>query len=265
MIIYYSYLSEKVAYMAIYNYIRIFIIYYNNEEFPFIQDIKSKLSDINYVFQSIKLYDQAIYFNISLYGLNKNSEKKINNVTKNSLCFLLNENEYNFTCENFCNNISNLGLSLLSTYYVNNLLYLLKNVEDAYIIAEKNNYYYNELLKIKSKNNTLFYPNNISLHNDYEMKNPFLLLKSNVSIEIILIEKLLFTPAVNIILDIIKDDINYQMDLIKNNLVIILVVFYIIFSFIYFYKYNLNYIIYKNRKMLKIIPKNVLEDIKEEL
>ena len=270
MIIYYSYLSEKVAYMAIYNYIRIFIIYYNNEEFPFIQDIKSNLSNINYVFQSIKNYDQAIYVNISLYGLNKNSEKKIENVTKNSLCFLLNENEYNFTCENFCNNISNLGLSLLSTYYVNNLLYLLKNVEDAYIIAEKNNYYYNELLKIKSKNNTLFYPNNISLYNDYEMKNPFLLLKSNVSIEIILIEKLLFTPAVNIILDIIKDDIYYQMDLIKNNIVIILVVFYIIFSFIYFYKfpvkiYNLNYIIYKNRKMLKIIPKNVLEDIKEEL
>jgi hypothetical protein len=102
------------------------------------------------------------------------------------------------------------------------------------------------------------------------MKNPFLLLKSNASIEIILIEKLVFTPAVNLILDILKDDIFSEMKLIKRFIVIILVIFYVIFSFIYFYKfpikiYNLNNIIYKNKKMLKIIPKNVLTDIKEEI
>ena len=270
MIIYYSYLSEKVSYMAMYNYIRIYIIYYYYDDFPFISNIKSNLSNINNVFQSIKNYDQAIYNNITIYGISKNSEKKIENITKNSLCYLLNDNEYNFTCENFCNNISNLGLSLLSTYYINNLFYLLKKVDNAYSLAEKNNYYYNELLKTKLKNNTLFYPNNISLYNDYEMKNPFLLLKSNASIEIILIEKLVFTPAVNLILDILKDDIFSEMKLIKRFIVIILVIFYVIFSFIYFYKfpikiYNLNNIIYKNKKMLKIIPKNVLTDIKEEI
>ena len=147
IIIYFSTMSHKSYILILFNYMRIYIIYFinisSNEELTY------KLNLLNLLFSNIfgthKEYKDKITNYIYKYGLSENSSRIFNEITEKSLCkFISNVTVEFISCDQLSNNISNYGLDSLMVYYIDSLLNIKKNFEINLTIALEYGFTYNE-------------------------------------------------------------------------------------------------------------------------
>ena len=177
----------------------------------------------------------------------------------------------NFTCEDFASNVSNYGLLSLSSYYTDTLFYIYSKITYQWNFVE--NYYnftFNEIIYNSDEDNEYYLnyvlPSNSDDIELYQNINPFQIYNDNhlkdLTIVIIYIYKPSFESLIVSIQNVIKAiyDHIYNYILISNiGYYIVLIWFYFIYLLPYIIKKNIE--LNKNRKMLNIIPKEILFEI----
>ena len=265
IIIYFSTMSHKSYILILFNYMRIYIIYFinisSNEELTY------KLNLLNLLFSNIfgthKEYKDKITNYIYKYGLSENSSRIFNEITEKSLCeFISNVTVEFISCDQLSNNISNYGLDSLMVYYIDSLLNIKKNFEINLTIALESGFTYNELFYGTEKYNDYLpkEPEKLELYNQL---NPFNTINSNIMKDLSIINDHIFKPAFKYFLDSLSLDIENILEKIQSVETVLLIIFFliiVIFNFIYYFPFLLkkNKEIKQIRSMLLIIPKNIL-------
>ena len=105
--------------------------------------------DLAYFYYTTLDLKHKIFFNITKHHLLSNSKKIFDTIEHESLCYIMEEysQEYNFTCDELANNVTNYGLDSICVYYIQNLMYLFDLITNKIQIAIAHQYYYYELLQ----------------------------------------------------------------------------------------------------------------------
>ena len=273
LIYYLTIFLEKNIYQ-IFNDIRSYNFFYilldNNEYFK--NKFNSRLENFYNLYSLTSNTLEYITGNISKYGLSKEAYDKYFTIDSDSLCeyFYNNSLLSNFTCEDFASNVSNYGLLSLSSYYTDTLFYIYSKITYQWNFIENYNYTFNEII-YNSDDDNEYYFNNVQPSNSdeiefYQTINPFQIYNDNhlkdLTIVIIYIYKPSFESLIISIQNVIEDiyDHIYNYILISNiGYYIVLIWFYFIYLLPYIIKKNIE--LNKNRKMLNIIPKEILFEI----
>ena len=274
LIYYLTIFLEKNIYQ-IFNDIRSYNFFYilldNNEYFK--NKFNSRLENFYNLYSLTSNTLEYITGNISKYGLSKEAYDKYFTIDSDSLCeyFYNNSLLSNFTCEDFASNVSNYGLLSLSSYYTDTLFYIYSKITYQWNFVE--NYYnftFNEIIYNSDEDNEYYLnyvlPSNSDDIELYQNINPFQIYNDNhlkdLTIVIIYIYKPSFESLIVSIQNVIKAiyDHIYNYILISNiGYYIVLIWFYFIYLLPYIIKKNIE--LNKNRKMLNIIPKEILFEI----
>ncbi len=265
IILYFLTISHKSFILILFNYMRIYIIYFINISSN--EELTSKLNLLNLffsnIFQTHKEYRDNITNYIYKYGLSENSSRIFNEITEKSLCkFISNITIQVISCEQLSNNISSYGLDSLIVYYIDSLLYIKKNFEINLTIALESGFTFNELFYGTEKYNDYLpkEPEKLELYNQL---NPFNTINSDIMKDLSIINDNIFKPAFNYFLDSLSLDIENILEIIQSMESVLLIIFFlfiVIFNFIYYFPFlfKKNKEIKQIRSMLLIIPKNIL-------
>ena len=271
--IYYLLLSKKDIIIEYINYLRL-LIGYQGENFStnyIIKGTKNVYSALNYITFNISEINSKLYGNMTKYGVSSNTSKTFKNILDYSLCDYLNNFTYyyNFKCEDLGYNISKYGLNAIYVYIADSINQLALKCDKLLKYANSKGYYYNE-----GYYNSIiydhFYPSDTSLREDYEKNNPFLLFNDKIMRDLNIINEYIFNPATNSLKDTINGETEAIIKVMNRYFVVIgiicitlIILFYIIYLIpVFISKINE---LSKTRKMIKIIPKDILcEIIKKE-
>ena len=269
MIFYSSMLIEKNC-MTLINYIRSYILF-----FPMINKSKYLVNLYRpYMYLDGVTYPNLGRFfkymtrNLTKYGLpNKNLEDLYLNLEELNICEYGKEflDEYKINCSDLSANVTYYGLSSILAFYVDSAYYLLPYSVTNADLANQSRFNYNEMYYGTEKYDALLPtdPDELIAYND---KNPFNIFNNKiireVSIEIFFILRNLFQN----ITDSFSDSINDNLSDIKKRVKFINLLYYVILalSYVFYilpYAFNKNVDINKARKMLSIIPKNLLYNL----
>ena len=235
-------------------------------------DVLNKVNEINKIYLK-ELYKTNIILNSYIFGnISQNSvpyvtKKLINNIRDNSLCYLLDEyaNRSNIYCYQLSTNVTNFGLDIIITYYIDTLKYLyqLEDYKIEYAINNNLNYlniYYGTNLYYA------YYPNDPEQIENYVNNNPFNVINDKYFYDLNILTEEVIKPAFLLVFIKFRDDIIDLFDKLNMYLKYLLN-FYYILSLIYFifyippYVFKINNDINKTKKMLNIIPKEILCDL----
>ena len=267
--IYFLIQSHKTFYSKYFNYIRMYITYYSKENNdPMIKFINNTLKEnINEIFilNNKYLYDSIM--NVKKYNLPSNSTNLFMDIMKGDLCVFFEGYSlfYNVSCDTLCDGIVRKGLINILNYGIQNILYLMQKINNAIEKVKKLNFKYNEVLYGTDDYYNL-YPKNKSEWHLYEQLNPFLLVNDNICKNLtILTENVIKNITISMI-DNIKKEIIDKFENIKKVLTILCFLFgFIIFIPTIFYIIpdiiRKNNDINKKRKLLAIIPKEIMAEI----
>ena len=233
--------------------------------------LENKMILISQYFSSIfeihQMYEHQINSNISLYGLYVLSNKKYKNITKNSLCpYFQNASiELNLSCEDLASNISNYGISALMIYYIHSMENIYENVKENLFEAKNSGFIFDELMYGTEEYKNIL-PNNTEDLEKYNQLNPFNLINLEQLKHLNILNERIFIPAHQELTNSICLDIyNILQKIEKNQNSTILCFFLVIFVFniiLYFpYLYQKNEEIKQIKKMLILIPQNILYEI----
>ena len=267
--IYFLIQSHITIYSKYFNYIRIFITYYfkeNND--PMINFINNTLTqNLNKLFILNNEYLYKSIMNIKKYNLPSNSTNLYMNIMKSDLCDYF-ENyslSYNISCDLFCDGIIRKGLINILIYGIHNIFYLMKEINYSIEKIKKLNFKYNEVLYGTDDYYNL-YPENKSEWELYETLNPFLIVNDDVCKNLTILTENVIKNITNNLVDNIKKEIINKFENIKQNLTLLCflfgciiaipTIFYIIPDII-----RKNNDINKKRKLLAIIPKEIMAEI----
>ena len=260
----YLYLVElKDSFSILFEYMFIYIGYTSQKNNSDIIENK-----INYLLTNLyKEYEfkleleKKINIILEKYTLPKKSKEVLRIMKMSSLCYLSEDflELNNLTCSYIASNATEFGFDTVSSYFIENIMYIVKKVS---YLKEENiakNYTYDEI------NYGTDYYVNITDENHYK-NNPFFLINDDKTRQLILIRENVFNPILLLSLNALNDDIINKLDNIKIiTLILCIIIFVFYFSiFIAYFPANLykkNNEINNNREFLKIIPKNVILDI----
>ena len=269
MIYYSSMLIEKNC-MTLVNYIRSYILF-----FPMI--IKSKfLTDLytpymmldGVTYPNLGRFFKYMTRNLTKHGLpNKDLEKLYFNLEELNICEYGKDfiKEYELECSDISANVSYYGLSSILSFYVDSVYYLLPYSVINEDLANQSPFTYNEMYYGTDKYEALLPtdPEQLIAYND---QNPFNIFNhkilKEISVEIFIILRNLFQN----ITDSFSSSISDNLKNIKKRVKFINTLYFVILglSYIFYilpYAFEKNVDINKTRKMLSIIPKNILYNL----
>ena len=252
------------------NYIRVYLLYYNiflyNEYLKNFIIKKTNITGNFYI--DLDLYYKYLTHNITKYGLpNSDLNDFLKSVDDLSFCNYINNNqiEFNTICDNLANNITNYGLHSIISYYMDTSYYLLILFEKKVLLSLNSNYTFNELLYGTKKYEKLI-PSNEKEKEIYNNLNPFYLFNKN---ELKDLSVIIFHILGNLFIDFndyysksLSDcflNIKKIIKLMNYLFFIILAIAYIIYIIPYGFIKNID--INNSRKILNIIPKDILFEI----
>ena len=269
IIIYNLQVFHRSCFLILYNYLRILMIYSSfNIKNEFLENKMILISQyFSSIFELHQMYEHQINSNISLYGLYVLSNKKYKNLTKNSLCpYFQNASiELNLSCEDLASNISNYGISALMIYYIHSMENIYENVKENLFEAKNSGFIFDELIYGTEEYKNIL-PNNTEDLEKYNQLNPFNLINLEQLKHLNILNERIFIPAHQELTNSICLDIyNILQKIEKNQNSTILCFFLVIFVFniiLYFpYLYQKNEEIKQIKKMLILIPQNILYEI----
>ena len=263
MQIYLLLVELKDSFSILFDYMFIYIGYVNQKNISVI--IQNK---INYLLVNLyKEYeykieiDQKINNIMEKYSLPKKSKKMIVSMKESSLCFLAQDylDNLNLSCAFLASNTTEFGFGAISSYFIENIMYITKKVSYLHQQNIAKNYTYDEI-----NYGTIDYVN-ITDENHYK-NNPMFLINDVKTNQLILLREHVFVQCFLNSLNALKDDIIDKIDNIKIITLIICIILFLFYFciFIVYFPANLykkNSEINNNREFLKIIPKNVILDI----
>ena len=259
------------SFVFLYNYMKIYAVYNTyifTNEYLIDADSGYKI-DLAYFYYTTLDLKHKIFFNITKHHLLSNSKNIFDKIEHESLCYVMEEysQEYNFTCDELANNVTNYGLDSICVYYIQNLMYLFDLITNKIQIAIAHQYYYYELL-YPSINYYYIYSQYSMVLDDYKEKNPFLVLNDNKTLHLTTLNNEVFRPIIYKVLNILKEDIETIFEHIRQYINFTIYLYSIFILIILFYipmdSYKNNKDINMTRNMLKIIPQEVLLDIFKE-
>ena len=263
MQIYLLLVELKDSFSILFDYMFIYIGYVNQKNISVI--IQNK---INYLLVNLyKEYeykieiDQKINNIMEKYSLPKKSKKMFVSMKESSLCFLAQDylDNLNLSCAFLASNTTEFGFGAISSYFIENIMYITKKVSYLHQQNIAKNYTYDEI-----NYGTIDYVN-ITDENHYK-NNPMFLINDVKTNQLILLREHVFVQCFLNSLNALKDDIIDKIDNIKIITLIICIILFLFYFciFIVYFPANLykkNSEINNNREFLKIIPKNVILDI----
>jgi hypothetical protein len=262
-------LIEKEC-LDVVNYIRVYLLYYNiffnNEYLKNFIFKKTKITGTSYIY--LDLYYKYLTHNITKYGLpNSDLDVFFKSIDDLSFCNYINDSqfEFNVACDNLANNITNYGLHSITSYYIDTAYYLLVLFEKKVLLSLNSDYTFNELLYGTEKYKELI-PSNEEEKEIYNNLNPFYLFNKN---ELKDLSVIIFHVLGNLFIDFndsysnsLNDcflNIKKMIKLMNYLFFIILAIAYIIYMIPYGFIKNID--INNSRKILNIIPKDILFEI----
>ena len=264
---YFLILNQKNFLIKYSNYFKTLLCYYPHiNKIDKIKQIDNILKiNLNTVFEENQKIFNNIY--ISLKKCKKDEIKIFNEIAFENICKYFDKysSKYNISCDDIGDGISHYGMYSISIYMLQLIAYLINSLQNIINKGKLKGFEYDEIYYRSDNINDLF-PENKSLWKEYESLNPFLIInnKNNYYLSVIMEH-------------IIKESSSYINLYLKNKMIDILfklknkilfcavgLLFIIIISTLFFL---IPRIIRKNKEMieeknmLKIIPKNELEQI----
>ena len=266
LLIHYSFIQHEIFFLKRFAYLRMYIIFeYYIESF---KHLKNRII-ILYNFIHDGYLENSKYINhihklIKEYGLPKETQKLIDKTRYQNVCYYFTEVEkvYNKNCETISDGILLKGYEPLIIYLVDSLIFYIKDINKSYENAKIKNYTYNEYLYGSYKYNS-FLPTDEETLKDYQDNNPFNILNDNRMINIIVIINVVYIPLMKDIYFSLSEDILKYLDILTI-IIIGLTIGLFIITLAFFFFIKLPHLISKNieinkmRKMLKIIPKDII-------
>ena len=246
--------------LVILNNLRMYLLFYP----VIIEDENLKLKQLDFKNDIINAYSNisrtynTLFGNISENGLPKVIKNKYFYIEIHSLCGYFSDflSNYSIECDNFSSNITKQGLALLYSYSMNSVYYLFNAIEDKISYVIKNNFSYNELYYGTSNYNIV----------GKDEDNPFYLFNDEIFKNLTISVIYIINPVISDLVETVIAECEKLFSNIRNNIIIINVIFFIVLVFYYIF-YIFPFIIKKNmdlnktRKMLGIIPKDVFLEI----
>ena len=271
MEIYNLILTHKITFSKYINSVKIAAVY---QYYAFTNEIISnKINiltiDLSELFLKNGEIIEEMSKNFNKYGLPKKSYKLFKKLKDDSLC----EYYYNYSisfglnksCNNFANNVSNYGMHAVSDYIIHSIFNFANEITFLMTYSLLKGYIYNELLY----GNEIYYsflPKDPETLKDYKMHNPFNILNYDEMNEFIILYQYIYNFSINTLTNTLKEDIialfSYYKKVIKYfELSYIIIAFFFIFFYMIPEFYNRNNDINKSKRMLRIIPKDVLLEL----
>ena len=256
--------------MTLINYIRSYILFFPMIiKSQFLQELYGPYMLLDGVtYPKLERFFKYMSRNLTKYGLpDKELEKLYYNFEELNICEYGNEfiEEYDLKCSDIGANITYYGLSSILSFYVDSAYYLLPFSVVTEDLANQITFTYNEMYYGTDKYDALL-PTNPQELELYNSLNPFNIFNhkilKEISVEIFIILRNLFQHITYKFSNSINDNLNY----IKTKIKYINYSYFIILGLSYIF-YILPYALSKNvdinrtRKMLCIIPKNLLYNI----
>ena len=222
---------------------------------------------LQHLYKNNIIINSNLYGNLTNYSIPSDTKNLINNIKDNSLCWIFenNSNFNNFSCFQLSTNVTNYGLDVIITYYIDMLKHLYRLEDYKIEYANNNSLYY---LNIYYGNNLYYayFPDDSEELEEYINSNPFNIINDEYFYNINILTENVIKPAYLQMFSKIYDDIKDLFDNL-DDYILYLLYFYYIVLLIYFIIYipsdiyKKNNDINKTKKMLNIIPKNNLYDI----
>ena len=265
--LYFLILNQRTFLIKYYNYFQTMSCYYAhrnsinwiNKRYNHLQNnLKQALEENQEKFKEI---------NLSLKKLNKKEQNIFNDLLNNDICEYINNYTkiYNYTCDDFADGIAHYGIYSSSIYAFQLILYLETDLENILYNLDKKGYQYDEI-RYRSDQINILYPEDKNLWEEYESMNPFLILNSNNYHFLALIIQQLIHFASSYLSNYLKKKMVTIVDDIEIKIIFCQVSFYVLLIIAYYF-FLIPRILRKNneikeeKNMLKIIPKNELEQI----
>ena len=261
--IYYLTFNLKINNVILFNYLRLYIIFSSGIFQPTISNkVDYLIEKSNEIYEINKNYIDNIYNIIKKYGLPKNSYDKYEQFLDKDACSYFNNfsKAYDIKCEDFADNITTYGVSNVLIYYSQNIQSMLKKVFKYINISEEIGYGNFEIYY-----GTDIYPLLISLYedlDDYYAKIPFHLLNDEDLKTLTILNELLKMTNKELI-KTLREDIFKIYDRMLTVIIISLFIFFIGIN-VYFFVFQIldiykkNELINTTRRMLRLIPKDIL-------
>ena len=271
-LIYYLTVNLEKNIYKIFNDIRSYNFFYILQKNDYFKNkFELRLNNFYNLYSLTSTTLEYITGNISKYGLAKEAYNKYFTIDSDSLCEYFNNNSLlsNLTCDDFASNVSNYGLLSLSSYYTDTLFYIYSKIIYQWNFVENFNFTFNEI--VYNIDNNDYYLNNVQPQNSdeiefYQNLNPFQIYNDHHLKDLTIVIVYIYKPSFESLISSIKNVIEniyvkiYDYILISNiGYYIVLVWFYFIYLLPYLIKKNIE--LNKNRKMLTIIPKEILFEI----
>ena len=266
LLIHYSIIQHEIFILKRFAYLRVYIIFeYYIESYT---ELKNRIIILfNFIHDGYlenSYYIKTIHNYIKQYGLPKKSKKLIENTRYQNICNYFTDLEkfYNKNCVTFLDGILLKGYEPLTIYLVETFIYYIRDINQSYEKAKIKNYTYNEYLYGSYKYN-LILPNDEETLKDYQDNNPFNIFNDVRMINLILIINAVYIPLMKDIYFSLSEDILKSFDFLRI-LIIVLSIGLFIITLALFFIFILPHLITKNieinkiRKMLEIIPKDII-------
>ena len=261
--VYYLTFNQKINNVLLFNYLRIYIIFSSGLFQPTISTkVDYLIEKSNEIYEINKNYTDDIYYIISKYGLPKNSYDKYKKFLDKDACsyFTYFSNYYDIKCDVFADNILSYGMSNVLIYYYQNIQSMLKKVIKYINISDEIGYANFEIYY-----GTDLYPILMALYDDlddYYSKIPFHLLNDNDLVTLANLNEIL-KMSIKELINTLREDIFKIYDRMLTVIIICLIIFFLgigiyflVFQILDIYKKN--QLINTTRRMLRIIPKDIL-------
>ena len=271
MEIYHLILSLKISFSKFINYIKILVIYqyYSFSNIELIKKIIIIGEELPHSFKINGNINQQISNHIQKYDLPKKSKNKYQALKEGSLCIYYENYTSNFQietkCENFANNISNYGLDSVKDFMIHSLLEFKEEITYLFAYSLSKGYIYNEII-YGTEEYFKSFPTDEKIYEDYINHNPFNILNSDKMKDFSVLYQYVYSQSASELTKIIKNDIislfdDYNKFIQYFELSYFILVFLFIFLFLIPNLYYWNNDINKSRRMLRIIPKDVLLEL----
>ena len=232
---------------------------------------QTKLHEINNIFTENTNIFRLIISNLTKYKFPAEMRNYVKIFGSKKACEIL-ENSIaiqNFSCQNIGSNISNYGINEINSFIFSNFIYLITQIykQNAYAISQ--NLTYVEILYNTPYYN-YFIPSNEEDYKRYQSLNPFNIYNEekfkDLTVIIIFLMRPIFSNLIDYFLNSTNNIFNNLNLIIKISSYIIWIIvslFYILYLIPYIYIKNIE--LNRTKKMLEIIPKNIMiEIIKKE-
>ena len=266
LLIHYTLLHHEIFFFKRYVYLKMYIIYeyYFNEK-PYLKeraDILFDFVETGYTQNSEYLND--IHKSINSYGLPKKTKKQIEKIRFENICeyYTKMETVYNKSCLSFSDGILLKGFEPLSIYLVDTFIYYIKDINNSFEKAKLNNYIYNEYL-YGTNEYQINLPKDKEDLKQYQEQNPINIVNDERLNNIIVLINEIYLPLMNEIAGTISSDITsffdfftYLIIAISNGFIVFIFGYLLFFVFPTLFSKNRG--INKVRRMLEIIPKDII-------